>query len=65
MPLNRDRRRAGYAALGFSSLALCACSLLAPGAAANGCTEVIDPYGVPGLRNQVGPCGAGMGYTQF
>lgn len=38
---------------------------LAPGGGLAGCVDVNDPYGVPGLCNQVGHCGNGMGYSTF
>jgi len=38
---------------------------LAPGGGLSGCVDVNDPYGVPGMHNQVGPCGNGMGYSAF
>ena len=40
-------------------------STLAPGGGPSGCFDVNDAYGIPGVRNQVGPCGAGFGYSQF
>jgi prepilin-type N-terminal cleavage/methylation domain-containing protein len=30
-----------------------------------GCPDVLDDFGVPGLRNSIGPCGTGMGHTIF
>ena len=30
-----------------------------------GCPDVLDEAGLPGLRNAVGPCGVGMGFTIY
>ena len=30
-----------------------------------GCPDVLDDAGLPGLRNNVGPCGVGMGFSVY